>query len=106
MKSDIFVLPTYNDCFPLVLLEAMSFSLPIISTFEGGIPDIVNDELTGYLVQQRDSVALAEKIELLIQNPDLRKKMGIAGRKIFLQKFTLDKFENRLISILQPVIQQ
>ena len=54
----------------------MSFSLPIISTFEGGIPDIVNEGLTGYLVQQKDSVTLAEKIELLIQNPDLRKKNG------------------------------
>jgi len=49
--ADIFVLPTYypSECFPLVLLEAMQCGLPVVSTYEGGIPDIVEHGRTGYL---------------------------------------------------------
>jgi glycosyltransferase involved in cell wall biosynthesis len=99
-NSDIFVHPTLNDCFPLVLLEAMKNSLPIVSTFEGGIPDIVNDNITGFLVPRNDASALAEKLELLISNPDLRLEMGKEGRKKFEKEFKLEKFEERLIEIL------
>ena len=55
-KADIFALPTYysNECFPLVLIEAMQFSLPLVSTYEGGIPSIVIDGETGYLIPQAD----------------------------------------------------
>ncbi len=105
-QADIFAFPTYysNECFPLVLLEAMSFSIPIVSTFEGGIPDVVSDGETGFLVPQKDVLALADKLELLIQNPDLRVKMGCAGRKKYEQEFTLTKFENNLATILEKII--
>ena len=103
-NSDILVHPTYNDCFPLVLLEAMQYSKPIVSTFEGGIPDIVDDEITGFLVPRRDAVSLAEKLEILIKDASLRKKMGEAGRLKFEKEFTVDKFEKRLLEILQKVI--
>ena len=102
--ADIFVHPTFSDCFPLVLIEAMQYSLPIVSTFEGGIPDIVVDSETGFLVPQRDAVALADKLEILIKNPELRKQMGEAGRKKYEEEFTLERFENRLVEILKSVI--
>lgn len=98
--ADIFVHPTFNDCQPLVLLEAMRKSLPIISTTEGAIPDLVLDGTNGFLVHPRDARELAEKIEILITNPDIRIKMGNAGRSRFEQFFTLEKFENRMIDIL------
>ena len=104
LNSDIFIHPTLNDCFPLVLLEAMQFCLPIISTPEGGIPDIVVDGKTGFLVLQKDAVALAEKIELLINQPELRQQMGAAGQKRYKELFTLEKFENNLCSILKQAI--
>lgn len=102
--TDIFIHPTLNDCFPLVLLEAMQYSLPVVSTFEGGIPDIVEDGTTGYLVPQRDAEALAEKLVVLIKNPELRKKMGRAGRKKYENEFTSNIFEYRLTEILHQVI--
>ena len=102
-KTDIFIHPTFEDCFPLVLLEAMQHSLPVVSTFEGGIIDIVENGKTGYLVPQKDPEALAEKLEYLIRNPDLRKQMGSAGRLKFEREFTLEKFELRLKEILQKV---
>jgi glycosyltransferase involved in cell wall biosynthesis len=104
-NAEIFVLPTYysNECFPLVILEAMSAGLPVISTFEGGIPDIVEESVTGYLVQQRDPKMLAEKLDILIHNSELRQQMGEAGRKKFERQFTLYKFEHKLKGILQQI---
>lgn len=104
-KSNIFIHPTLNDCFPLVILEAMQFGLPIISTKEGGIPDIVMDGETGFLVPHKDSIALADKIELLINQPALRKEMGEAGKKRYQDYFTLEKFENNLVHILKSAIE-
>lgn len=105
LGSDIFVFPTFyhNEAFPLVILEAMQFELPVISTFEGGIPDIVVDGETGFLVPQKDAEALAYKIEVLIQNPTLRVQMGKHGRKRYEALFTLEKFEENLVSILHKV---
>lgn len=105
VSASVFVLPTFypNECFPLVLLEAMQASLPVISTYEGGIPDIVIDGETGYLVPQRDINALADRMQELIENPQLREQMGQAGRKRYEELFTAEIFENRLLEILQQV---
>ncbi len=102
-KADIFVHPTFNDCLPLVLLEAMQHSLPIVSTPEGAIPDVVENGVTGFLVSQRDAAALAEKLEVLIRDPDLRQKMGAAGRAKYEAQFTLERFEKRLTNILNEL---
>lgn len=105
-NSNIFAFPTYYEyeCFPLVLLEAMQFSLPIISTFEGGILEIVEDGINGFLVKQRDSIALADKLEILINNPELRKNMGKLGRKKYEREFTLDIFEEKMKDILMKIV--
>ena len=105
-NSDIFVHPTLNDCFPLVLLEAMQYSLPVISTFEGGIPDIVDDQSTGFLIPKNDVSALVEKLELLIVDKDLRIKMGAAARKKFDSEFKSDKFEIRMKRILTDALKK
>jgi glycosyltransferase involved in cell wall biosynthesis len=104
--AEIFAFPTYysNECFPLVILEAMSAGLPVISTFEGGIPDIVEEEITGFLIPQKKSEPLAEKLEILIKNPELRNQMGKAGRLKFEREFTIKKFELKLVEILQHIV--
>lgn len=105
-NAEIFVLPTYyfNECFPLVLLEAMQYSLPIVSTYEGGIPDVVEDGKTGFLVPQQNVVAIANKLERLIKDASLRQQMGAAGRNKYEQEFTLEIFENRMVTILQSIL--
>lgn len=107
-NTTIFAFPTFypKECFPLVLLEAMQHSLPVVSTFEGGIPDIVDDGVTGFLVPQKDAEALADKLEILINNPELRKQMGEAGLKKYEEQFTLEKFENRLVEILEDILEK
>ena len=105
-NTDIFAFPTYykDECFPLGLLEALRWGLPIITTKEGAIPDIVNDGICGFLVKHHDSNALAEKLELLIQNKDLREAMGKKGRLRYEQNFTLQHFEHNLITILNKCL--
>lgn len=101
-SSDIFLFPTYyhNECFPLVLLEAMMFGLPLLSTNEGGIPDIIKHNDTGLIFEKMNSVALAESIKQLIKDPELAKQMGNRGRARFSEQYTLEVFENRLVEIL------
>ncbi|MBR4239725.1 MAG: glycosyltransferase family 4 protein [Prevotella sp.] len=100
--ANIFVFPTFyaKECFPIVLLEAMQHGLPCISTCEGGIADIVENEITGLLVEHRNTGDLAEKMSLLINNPALCERMGEAGRMKYKRLYTLSSFEERMINIL------
>lgn len=102
--SDIFVFPTYYDTFPLVNLEAMSHYLPVVSTTEGGIPDVIKDGYNGLITKRKDSQSLADKIEILLNDKELREKMGEQGRRLFNEKFTIEAFEKRLCGIFQSII--
>lgn len=105
-QSDVFVFPTYyhGETFGLVLLEAMEYGLPCISTFEGGIPSVVEDAKTGFLVPQRDANVLSDKMAYFIEHPEMRSVMGDNGRKRFLSCFTIDKFEQHLRDILDSCV--
>ena len=104
--ANIFVFPTFyhNECFPLVLLEAMEHGVACISTTEGGIPGIIDDGKTGFLVPKHDVAVLADKIQLLLNDSVLRGNMGKAGREKFEKEFTLKVFEKRLIWILEHIV--
>ena len=96
-------MPSFDEAFSLVLLEAMQFGLPVVASNVGGIPDIVADNVTGYLVPRQDACALSEKLIALINNFELRTSMGIAARKRYEENFTMDKFESRFLNILNQV---
>lgn len=102
-NADIFIFPTFyhNECFPLVLLEAMQHGLPCIASNEGGIPDIVEDGVTGFVIEKQNVQVLASKIERLFEDSGLRHRMGVAGRKRFKEEFTMEKFEDRLAMLLK-----
>jgi len=104
-QADVFVFPTYyhNEAFSLVILEAMQKALPIISTREGGIPDMVVDEVNGFLVNKRDPRDLADKIQHLYEQPELRLKMGASGKERFYNFYTLDIFERNFTQILETL---
>ena len=101
--ADIFALPTFNDCFPLVLLEAMAHSLPVVSTEEGAVGDIVSDGATGYLVARKDVAALADSLGKLLNDKSLREGMGTAGRRRFEAYYTREAFLRRFVEILQSL---
>ena len=97
-RSHIFCFPTFYHAEgqPLVLLEAMMFSLPIIATNWRGIREMVVSGRNGFLVPTRNPLSLAEKLESLIKNPALRTTMGREGRKFFLEFHTVEKFQNHM----------
>lgn len=102
-QSDIFIHPSYSDCFPLVLLEASQYKLPLISTVEGAIPEIIEDGNNGFLVQKKDAIVLAEKLEILIKDESLRIALGNAAYLKYLKEYTLSTFENNMCSILKSI---
>ena len=75
-QADIFVLPSVEECYPFVLLEAMSVGLPIIATDVAAIPEIVEDGVQGIIVPSKDPQALADAIRRLIHDAKLRKLMS------------------------------
>lgn len=101
---EVFALPTFDDAFPLVLLEAMQQQLPIIATTEGAISDIVQDCETGFLVPKGDPGALADSLETLIADAPLRHRMGESGRARYIEFFTLPQFERNLGAALAHCI--
>ena len=100
IHSDALVFPSHSETFGLVLLEAMEYEMPCISTYVGGIPSVVNDGDTGFLVQSKDVEALADKMLWLIKHQEKGLLMGKKGRNRFLENFTLDIFEHRMVDIL------
>jgi len=105
-NSDILVFPTYyeNETFGLVNIEAMQFGMPVISTNEGAISEIIDDGETGFLVEKKSPKQIAEKLELLINNERLRIKMGNAARKKFLEKYTIEIFEQNINQVFNTIL--
>ena len=90
--SDIFVLPSYAEGQPISIIEAMSASLPIISTYIGSIPEIVEDKVSGFLFQPGDIKKLEQFILKLADNSEIRNAMGRESRKRAEKYHTMDKF--------------
>lgn len=78
-SSDLFVLPSIKEAFGLVLLEAMAAQVPIVATKVGGIPEIVDDRKTGFLVEPRDADQLGRTILMLLNNSPLMNKVAFLG---------------------------
>ncbi len=97
---DISVLPSVlPEPFGGVVIESMAFAKPVIGTNIGGTTEQIVDGESGYLINPNDSPALAEAMERLIINKELRLKMGQKGRELFLSKFEFGKFYTDLMNI-------
>ena len=102
--ADMLVHPTRDDAFPLVILEAMATGLAVVSTREGGIPDEVEDGITGILCDKENPSVLADAIGKLLGQPDLCREMGNAGRARYEKLFTKAAFERRFVEILKQIV--
>jgi colanic acid/amylovoran biosynthesis glycosyltransferase len=109
-RSHIFIAPSITakngdrDAPINVLKEAMAMGLLVISTFHGGIPELVEDGDSGFLVPERDAEAIAEKLNYLINHPELWETIGKAGRDRVETCYNLDKLNDKLIHIYQQII--
>jgi glycosyltransferase involved in cell wall biosynthesis len=105
LKPDIFVFPTKRiEGFPMVLVESMLLGLPIVAFDLGGVSDALEDGVNGYLVKAGRNSEFRTKLESLIDNADLRQKMGLAGREKSLREFTIDKMVDSYENIFNEVI--
>ena len=91
---------------PVVLMEAQATGLPIISTYHTGIPEVVIDGKSGFLVHEKDVDALAEKLEYLIKHPEIWPEMGRYGRKHVEEKYDIKKLNQQLVKIYQNLIEE
>ena len=92
---DLLCLTSYREALPLSILEGMAVGLPIVSTDVGAISDVVRDGTDGFLVGARDTEMLAQRIGRLADDPDLRSRMGMAGRQRVAENFVLDDVARR-----------
>jgi glycosyltransferase involved in cell wall biosynthesis len=81
-EADIFVMPTHEDCIPLVFVEAMAAGLPVIGTTVMAVPEMVRDGINGFTCTPRDHEALKQTLLRLVKDPGLRYSFGQASRKI------------------------
>ena len=99
------ILPSRYDAFGMVLSEAMATGTPVIASEVGGIPYVVDDGQTGFLVKSGDAATLAEKMLLLMENESLRRQLGRRGKEVALRRFhpnivarkTMEVYETALV---------
>jgi glycosyltransferase involved in cell wall biosynthesis len=102
-ESDIFCLPTYGDCLPMVLSEAGAAGLPSVATRIAAIPEIVQDGETGFLIPPGDVAALTVALRRLVTNPDLRLEQGARATALVAREFDASCNARRLLSLLKLV---
>ena len=97
---DSFVMPSRQEGFGLVFLEAMAFGKPVVGCTSGGIPEVVVDGETGFLVGYGDLDALVSRLVTLLQDPELRKRLGEAGRQRATASYGFEQFRRGLTRLL------
>jgi N,N'-diacetylbacillosaminyl-diphospho-undecaprenol alpha-1,3-N-acetylgalactosaminyltransferase len=102
--SDVVTLPSYREGIPMVLLEAMCMGKPIVTTNSVGCKEVVEEGKNGFLVPVKDSVALASAIEKLINNEELRVRMGKYGREKVLREFDERVIVNKMLSLYEEIL--
>lgn len=105
-KIDIYVQPSLWEGLCMTVIEAMAASLPVIASDVGGISESVINGRTGFLTPPKNPEILAKKIVHLIENPNLRKKMGEKGRKIVEEKYPLNKMIVKIENLLDKIIKK
>ncbi len=101
---DIFVLSTHWEGLPLVILEAMAESVPVVATAVDGIPEIVLDKETGLLHQHQDDNHLAEQILLLLGNQEFAADLGQVGRQFVEANFSKEQFASNMIDLYHDML--
>lgn len=104
VKSDLFILSSLKEGVPMVIIEAMATANPIVATNVGGVPEVVVDGKTGFLVEKQNPEEMANAIIKLIEDAELRIQMGKAGRKRYEEFYTEDKAIDSMLRVFQKTI--
>jgi glycosyltransferase involved in cell wall biosynthesis len=98
---DLFVLPSYSETFGIVFLEAMYAGLPVIGIRNEGIYGLAEDGVEALFAEPKNSKDLADKIKLLINNPDLKEEIAKTGQRLVKEKYMLKELIQRVIAIYE-----
>ncbi|MHA2282059.1 MAG: glycosyltransferase family 4 protein [Promethearchaeota archaeon] len=101
--ADLFVMPSLADNLPLTIMECMACETPIVAFDIGGIPDLVEHMNTGYLSRYRDVDDLSAGIRILVDNPKLRRKLGLAARELVKKKFSIPNQTERFNELYESI---
>ncbi len=100
---DLFVLPSYAEGVPQAVMQASSCGIPVLSTNVGGIPEIVENGVTGKLIQPGNLDALANSIQQILENRSMRERWGTEGRKLAVKNFGSEKMLDRMEQVFLAV---
>ncbi|GAB4460755.1 MAG: glycosyltransferase family 4 protein [Armatimonadaceae bacterium] len=105
-QSDVFVLPTRADCYSLVALEAMACGVPVIISRLGGIPHIIEEGKSGYLIDVDDYHCLSERLSSLVATSDIRQQMGAVARQVAYERFDCRTGVSRILDRMKQAAKQ
>ena len=100
----MFAMPSRGEGFGLVYLEAMTYGLPCIGATQDAAGEIIDDGVTGFLVDQADTADIADRIVMLLENEDLRRTMGDEGRRRLEREFSYEQFSRRLLTQIDATL--
>jgi glycosyltransferase involved in cell wall biosynthesis len=103
--ADVVVLPSLSEGFPFVLLEALAMGCPVVASRVNGIPELIEDHKTGFLVPARDPHALMVAIREVLHDPAAASKMGAEGRAVVRERFTVDRMVGNTTAIFDAALQ-
>lgn len=102
--SDILLAPSLAEALPVSLMEAHAVGLPVLATHVGSVNQIVQDEVSGFLVAPGDTAALSRRLSELVEDPAKRVRMGRRGRCHVEQHFDIDRLNDRLVCLYQQLL--
>ncbi len=103
-SCDIFILPSLDDAFGIVYLEAWLFKKPVIGALEGNVADVINDNVNGFLIPFKNIKKLALKIEVLLKNLKLREEFGQNGYDKLNNNYLLEKTNSQVLNLYKKFI--
>lgn len=106
LSATVFVLPSLEEGLGLVAGEAMSFGLPVVATVNTGTSDLFNEGIEGFRVPVRDPVAIAEKLQMLADSPELRARMSAASAERIRSISSLEETGRKLVEVLRNAVYQ
>jgi glycosyltransferase involved in cell wall biosynthesis len=103
-QLSVLVVASHVEPFGIVAVEGMACELPVVATRVGGIPEVIQDGVTGFLVPSRSPDDLAERVALLLFNPELRRRMGKMGRARAESMFSDETHARRISDLYSRII--
>jgi glycosyltransferase involved in cell wall biosynthesis len=102
-SCDVFVLPSRDEALPISLLEAMAFGKAVIAARVGGVPEVIEHDRNGLLVENEDAAGLAASIEKLYFDRPFLRELGAEASRTFQKRFTFDHFSQQIGNLVDRI---